>query len=620
MNSKRLLILCTLWLTTISLFAADYIFESYHVDVEVSASNVYTIQEDIVANFTVPRHGIYREIPVQFGKKRVELTNLKSSDPLIQDTVSRQYITFRLGSPNSTVVGRKAYSISYIYDIGRDDNEGYDEVYFNLVGPGWQSIIKDFSFRVTLPERVDPSRIWLTGGSYGSTVQRGSFALSADGKTLSGSAQDLLPGEALTLRIEMDEGTFVGTTHYRDYTLPASLLALLFSLAACLYATYLFKRYGQEELFVPVVRFEPPVGFSPLEVGYIADGRVDNKDLTSLLFYWADQGCLTIEEKSKKEVIFTRLKDPLTDKVHELNLFHSFFAAGDGQKVTLKDLEKEEFSQAMQRARSETLAYFKKERKLNDSVAERKRIQVFLLSIASLTALAIASSISYIDETTVVLFVLGVFSMLFSSLFTRRLTSNWEMRSRTSQIVKSIAFILGSFLVALVAIVVEFVLVENSLFLSCVMGIALALVPAYLGFLAVVTAKRSPYAHTMLEQTIGYRDFISKVEVDKLKMLIDDDPELFYHVLGYAIVLGLENKWAKKFSTIAMNPPSWYQGQNLAFNALFYSSLSRRIHTNVMEHSMYAQARRGPSSGVRSSFGGSGFSGGGFGGGGGGAW
>ena len=616
---KTLLLLVVLFSTTF-LWAYDYVFETYHLDIQVSPSNVYTIQEDIQADFYVPKHGIYREIPIRFGKKRVELSDLQSSEPIVQDSVSSDYITFRLGSADRTVMGKKGYALSYTYDIGDDGYDEYDELYFNVLGPGWQSPIKSFSYTIRFPKPIDPSMIWVTGGTYGSTTQRGSYTLSSDRKTLTGEATDLNPGEALTLRVQMEQGYFTGMTVHRDYTIPFSLLILFAGLAACIYATLLFKKYGKEELFIPVVRFDPPEGFSPLEVGYIADGVVDNKDLTSLFFYWADQGCLTIEEESKKEITFTMLKAPVTDKRHERELFNAFFACGDGTTVTLKQLETEKFSAAMMKAKTSVHAYFKGERKLKDTLAEKKRVVIFLLMAVLIVGSALASTISYLAGGTVVLLLLGFFCALISGLVAFRLTSTWEMRSVFSKTIKIMFFGLFCLLAFLLAFTIEAFIVENEIGYSVWMSLVVVFFPLYLSFLGVVTAKRSPYASKMLEQTIGYRDFINKVEVDKLKVMIDDDPELFYHVLGYAIVLGLEDKWAKKFSSLTFDPPSWYYGQHSLHNALFYSALSHRIHTNVMQHTLYAQARSGSPGGVHSSFGGSGFSGGGFGGGGGGAW
>ena len=93
-------------------------------------------------------------------------------------------------------------------------------------------------------------------------------------------------------------------------------------------------------------------------------------------------------------------------------------------------------------------------------------------------------------------------------------------------------------------------------------------------------------------------------------------PQLFEKHLPYAMVLGVEKKWAKQFENIYTAPPSWYEGDFAAFNAvIFVNSLN-----SFDSHSRSALATS-PSSAAS---GGSGFSGGssggGFGGGGGGSW
>ncbi|MPN27349.1 hypothetical protein SDC9_174780 [bioreactor metagenome] len=170
------------------------------------------------------------------------------------------------------------------------------------------------------------------------------------------------------------------------------------------------------------------------------------------------------------------------------------------------------------------------------------------------------------------------------------------------------------------AFLFEYSVVGHGLTYSAVMSLAIVIFPVYFGFLTIMTAKRSEYAQQKLEQIVGYKEFISKVEMDKLKMMIDSDPQLFYHVLGYAIVLGLEDVWAKKFAKIAIEQPSWYVGSRPIRDAVFYSALSHRLHGSIMEKAVYTQAKGGSRSPIHSSFGSSGFSGGGFGGGGGGAW
>jgi len=140
-------------------------------------------------------------------------------------------------------------------------------------------------------------------------------------------------------------------------------------------------------------------------------------------------------------------------------------------------------------------------------------------------------------------------------------------------------------------------------------------------FFAAIMSKRSPYGDKVFEETLGYREFIDKAEIDQLKMMIDQDPDFYYHVLSYAVVLGLENKWAKKFDGMIVNPPTWYSGYN-AFDVYLMSRLASNMIRSIPVNSMPKSSISG-SAGSHAGGGGfhsSGFSGGGFGGGGGHAW
>ena len=44
-------------------------------------------------------------------------------------------------------------------------------------------------------------------------------------------------------------------------------------------------------------------------VGYVVDGSVDDKDVISLILYWADKGYLKMKEKGQKDMEFIKLKD-----------------------------------------------------------------------------------------------------------------------------------------------------------------------------------------------------------------------------------------------------------------------------------------------------------------------
>jgi uncharacterized membrane protein len=138
-------------------------------------------------------------------------------------------------------------------------------------------------------------------------------------------------------------------------------------------------------------------------------------------------------------------------------------------------------------------------------------------------------------------------------------------------------------------------------------------------FARIMTAKSLKGVRTKVE-ILGFQEFINRVDADRLKRM---PPDTFEKFLPYAMVLGLENRWAKAFQGITQNQPTWYVGPTpyVGFNAIFFAVSMHAMATDA--HQAFVAAPRASSGGSGwggGGFGGGGFSGGGFGGGGGGAF
>ncbi len=120
------------------------------------------------------------------------------------------------------------------------------------------------------------------------------------------------------------------------------------------------------------------------------------------------------------------------------------------------------------------------------------------------------------------------------------------------------------------------------------------------------------------EEAIGFRLFLSVTE--KARLDFTDAPERtptqFALFLPSAVAFGVEEKWAKQFSGLAMQPPSYVDGTWNGMSALAFAQALTQFHQTTSASSYSAPSSAGS--------GGSGFSGGGsgggFGGGGGGSW
>ncbi len=626
------------------LFAStDYYIKSYDVQVTVGTNAVHHITETIDVYFEGSHHGIVREIPLDYSDYNgtvAKVQNLECSEDYSSDE-DNGYLVLQIGSSRRTVIGDVRYIIEYDYDLGADYNEGYDLFYLNIIGPDWECDIKNVSFDIELPfvesEQFSSVQTFFdyvlentrfSSGRYGSTGSSVDAYLveESDHLLIEGTASGLGAYEAVTIKTDLPDNWYSGARTLWDHRAPMRVIAIIVSIILVALAGLVWMTRGRDTEPIIVARFEPPEGFSPLLVGYLADYNVDDKDVISMLFYWADQGLLSIEEKKGGKYEFTKLKDIEAYAIEshrnipdfEAKLFNGFFKnCSVGKKVKFSDLQKNNFYKTIQETRTSTSRYFTGEKALIEKGTKGTAGLFALLSLVPMVLLTLAVGLRE-NVSELVFFHFGVGFLLFfinvasmSFLFER-----WHMR-RTNFFALLFRLIIPV-LAAFVLLLIERGMNGSASVLLTVICVASCTLTAMFG---EIIQKRSDYGNRMLEAVLGYREFIDKVEVDKLKMMIQSDPDLYYRVLSYAVVLGLESKWAKKFDGMIVNEPTWYSGYDV-----FDVYLMSRLASNMIRTIPAASVPKSNISGSPGSrvggggFGGGGFSGGGFGGGGGHAW
>ena len=167
-------------------------------------------------------------------------------------------------------------------------------------------------------------------------------------------------------------------------------------------------------------------------------------------------------------------------------------------------------------------------------------------------------------------------------------------------------------------------LIGGILILAGVTAFSCLLFSTYLGWWVVLPAaaalvmallsglmpRRTEQGAQWAGRILGLKRFIETAEADRIKMMVRDDPASFYHILPYAYVLGVTDEWAKRFESIALEPPRWYYGYYGGTWSTLYFTRSLYRGMNQALASMTAAK----SSGGGSGYGGGGFSGGGAGG------
>ena len=643
---KKILIGLVLLTGLCCIFAStDYYIKNYDVQITVGNDAVHHIVETIDVFFGGPHHGIVREIPLDYRdynqKTVVKVLNLKCNDQFETDQ-DNGYLVMKIGSASKSLTGDVRYTIEYDYDIGADFFEGYDLFYMNIIGTEWECPMKKVTFSVTLPYVQDSTfkteddffdyvyeNTHFTSGSYGysgSNLEAYLSQLDGGDLLINGSAENLDDHEGVTIKIDLPEGWYKGARVPWDYRGKMAVANPVVCIILVALAVVLWMLFGKDETPIIVAKFTAPDGFSPLQVGYVADGTVDDKDVISMLFYWADQGLLSIEEKKKDKYEFTKLKEMMDYAVEsgrnvpkfEITLFNGFFKnCSVGDKVTFKDLEKNNFFETIQKTKLATRSYFTKSRALQDRKSQAISILVALFSfIPMLMGTLRVGLYEYQDGSVLFYGIVGAMLFFANLISFDTLFRKWYVRK--SNVFAFVIRILIPVVFLGMACGIEKV-IDGSF--SAVQNLISVAGCTAMAFFGIATQRRSKYGNKVLEDILGYREFIDKVEIDQLKMMIESDPDFYYHVLSYAIVLGLEDKWARKFDGMIVNPPTWYTGYS-TFDVYYMTRLATRMNRTIPMASVPRSSISGsPGSRIGgASFGGGGFSGGGFGGGGGHAW
>lgn len=555
-----------------------YVIDSYHTDLTVEADSEVLVEERIEVRFVEPRHGLYRTIPVSYTDPKGYQYSLDFDLVDVRDAEGRphgvkvrrrgHYVEVRMGDPDRTVTGVVIYRLRYRVSRALGHFPTHDELYWNAVGHEFQTTIDEATASLRLPAIFELSelRVAAYAGRFGSRDQNVEIDFPEPGVVWFAVPGRLDPLEGLTVAVGWPKGAvaepgpidrllrFLGD----NWILLAPLLAFV----------WLWRRYeafgrdpvGRGSI---VVRYEPPPGATPGEIGTIVDERVDMRDITATLVDLAIRGHLEISIENREvlfglfdseAIVFERRRD--TDEssllAHERLVLDGIFAGGD--RVELSDLKNK---------------FYREIPAIRDALQERMVEQ------------------------------------------------GW-FRGQASRIRRRYALGGGLAGVVTLAVGVLWVKLRGGVFPHAALVPILAAVATIIVFLLFARAmpQRTRRGVELRGWALGFEEFVERVEAERLEA--DRRRGVFEALLPYAMALDVAAAWARRFEDIyAEESPRWFAGRGV----------SGRLSTTDFESSLSsAMTRAGqalassPRSSGSSGSGGGGSSGGGGGGGGGGSW
>lgn len=597
----------------------DYVIDNYDVNMVVNEDNTFNIIETITANFNVPKHGIFRKIPLKnkivrldgtTSTNRAKITNL-SVDNIYDVSKTDGFYNIQIGSADETITGRNIYTIKYTYNIGKDPIKNYDEFYYNIIGDEWDTIIRNVTFSITMPKEFDSSKLGFSSGTKGS-VNNENIIYNVYENTIIGSYNNILTkGEALTVRLELPEGYFAKATN--NYTLQDYLIFIV-PILGVIISLILWIIYGRDDKVIETVEFYPPEGFNSLEIGFLYKGTAYNTDVTSLLIYLANKGYIKITETNEKS-LFSKEESYKITKLKEYdgnNINERLFLEGLFKRATNKDehtgnleVNMSELHNIFYLTVNQILANInnkENKQKIFEKKASSKKKYVVILMLISFILITVIPIINYGNLETIMFALIfpGVgFTVLFGFLF-----SKTNLSQKIFGVIWGLLF--GG--IPWVGIIFPTISQDNIYLTGYLFGFICLIIMA-LCFKNL--SKRTAYGLELLGKIKGFKTYLETVEKDKLENMVMQNPNYFYDILPYTYVLGVSDKWIKDFETITIQSPNWYDSSR-PFSVATYGTLINNVVSSANSTMSSSPSSSGSSGG--------GSSGGGSGGGGGGSW
>ena len=588
--------------------AYDFEFTDFYVTYDLRADRTMDVTLDLGIRYLgYASTGVMHDIPVNAGDRvrhieAYELDAIGGAERSVDYSVYSEYsdlITVDIGDYSTKTGETHYYRVKYEYAITKPTEK--NTIFLNAVGYGSQAEINNVNVTVNLPDGFKGAYASYTG-AYGEEVNK---TLTPDNGALSLNFESLRSYHGLTLTMEFDEGvlsTKADLTPYWIIIVACAIIAVL--------VIFKFLVFNKSQL-TPITNTDAPDDMDPLVMGKLIDNKVDKSDVTSLIYYWANKGFLKIDLSDQNDVALIRtvMNLPMNAPAYQKKMFAKLFEGGDLVKINSLS---QKFYPTVEAVTKEVNA---ENGKLYDGKSMAAAVLFALVGALVMGVTPIVLTMTTIARsmfTVIPLFMVIPAFVAFALAQTVRYNTLKHKKSKLALMYVGIIALCAVFTAIYCIVVPSYQMELTAKILICVVGFAIVI-------LSTTLISRTEAYTEKLNKIIGFRDFILYAEKDRLETMLEGNPEFYYQVLPYAIVLGISDIWENKFSALTIQPPEWSTGS--AFDRLFTLAIFNSVLRNAslsMTRSFISHPSSGSYSGggFRGGGGFGGFSGGGHGGGG----
>ncbi len=530
-------------------------------DISINLDGTIDVVETITYDFQEnKKRGIFREIPLEYDfEDSVRLLDIELIKVTRNNKPERQKITetnthwkTRIGDENIYLTGEQTYSIHYKVSGAIRYFSDIDELYWNVTGSDWGVPIQSWLASVQTPQELKVVQHSCYFGIPGSNSACQNTESVGTSMLFYGNTVN--PGEEATVAVGVEPGLINTIIIEKQKPHWLWLLGVLGSALLYVHTLVSFKRTHYQKKSI-ITQFDSYENYSVIFSGYFMDGRLESRDITAGLIELAQQGFIHIKQKGK-DGLFSNYE-------YEI-------------KVTKRDRDK------------------------------LTPVQEQLMELFFGKSIALGTVFDTSDKKPI------------KATHVQKLHKNVKQYAESNKLTEQSHYPTRIVVICVAVCITSIILFSRTLSYASVplVGFVILFISLWLALLPIAVLHRNTKkGYEMRDHLKGLYKYIDVAEKERIHFhdAPEKTPETFSKYLPFAIVFGLEKKWAQEFENITVDQEWFSTEDGHALDSVKLVSSLSQVQSQISSrtHSSHSSS---------SGSGGGGFSGGGSGGGGGGSW
>lgn len=449
------------------------------------------------------------------------------------------------------VVGDVTVNLQYsLYDVIVTTATGALEMQLPMLS-GFEYPIEKLEFSVTMPGVVDVLPGFVSG--YHEARIEEDLTYSVSGATITGSSvRALKDHETLAMTLAVTDEMFPRTlTHTHDYQWALTAMAICAGAALLYWIIALWNRPGLAR-----TQPEPPQGYSAGSLGCVM--TFAGLDLTMMVLSWAQLGYVLIHIKGQRVILHRRMDMGNERSEEEVRWFRKVFGKRD--RVDTTDFR---YAQLCRMAAKKPEGISGLFRRFNGNPKIFRGIAGLIGLFGGMAiAVAMADGAALQGFLLVLLGALGAVSGWYIQLF----GAGFFLRAQ--RLLKLSLGLCGAWLLL--------GLISGAADIALWMDVALLVA----GLLLSWGGRRTTLGRLTQMQTRGFARYLQSVSKAELMRICKNDPDYFFRLAPYALALGREKTFAKRFGQLRLDRcPYLTTGMDGHMTVLQWAALMRKAAT-----------------------------------------